>query len=168
MGARASATNGSGSCTRPDGRGFAVHYTGAGRIQLYDGDGRLVGLAKVPYPSEEIFKPDPRTRAIVHAPDREYYKDCKYSNRYLFALFKGRRIADNVPKSPASGSRFVHVFDLDGRLLRVLQLDRPVTKIGINDSGTTLYGASLDEAAVYRFRLPPVPPPQAEPRVLGG
>jgi hypothetical protein len=151
---RSASTNGSGWCAHPAGRGFALHFPGAGRIELFGRNAERLGLAQVPYPSEEIFRMDRRTREPRHSPDREYYKDCKYSDELLFALFKGRRIADNIPKDPASGSRFVHVFDLEGRLLRVLHLDRPVTNIEPSRAGTTLYAFSGDAGAVYRFRLP--------------
>ena len=49
----------------------------------------------------------------------------------------------------------MHEFDLEGKFIRAFKFDRRMLAIGINASGTTLFGASLDTLGVYRFRLPP-------------
>jgi hypothetical protein len=111
-----------------------------------------VKAAAVPYPSGETFDRDSRTNEVVHAPKRAYYDACAFSDDRLFALFMGRAIPEGsrVPR----GSGFVHVFDLDGALQRVLVLDRPVNALASDRSGRTLYAISSGDAVVVRFRVP--------------
>ena len=147
------AVNGAGVCIRPDGEGFAVPYPSAGRISLYDRDARLVGNVRAPYPTEERFAHDPARGGIAHLPHRVYYGDCTFSDRELFALFNGH-LRSRTHGHAAPGSRFVHVFDLEGNLRRVFELDRPPSSIAVNRTGTTLFTGSFEDAMVYRYRIP--------------
>ena len=153
--ARLDAVNGSGLCLRRDMAGFAIFYVNAGRIQIYDGDARLSDSADVPYPSVESFAFDAAKKSIALVSERHYYKDCAFSNEHLFGLFLGRSIpTGGFPPGTSGSSRFVHVFALDGRLVRVLELDRPVDQIEAEPGGGYLYALARDNAQVLRFTIP--------------
>ncbi len=153
--ARHEAVNGSGLCLRRDTLGFAIHYVNAGRIQLYDADARLIDSADVPYPSTESCAVDAEKKSGVRVPARHYYKSCTFSNEHLFGLFLGRAIpAGGFPPGTSGSSRFVHMFALEGRLIRVLELDRPVDQIEAEPGGGYLYALTRDNAQVLRFKVP--------------
>jgi hypothetical protein len=87
---------------------------------------------------------------------RRYYDDCSFSDRFLFAIFMGKREIPGPHTHDISerGASYIHVFDLDGGLVRVLRVDRPLTSIAANAAGTVVFGASVGEAAVFRIRVP--------------
>ena len=71
---------------------------------------------------------------------------------HLFALFSGRRKSEYLYDERYSG-RYVHVFDWDGTLQRVYEVDRDIRPLAVAASGDVLYAASLVDSAVYRYEL---------------
>jgi hypothetical protein len=143
-------------CPHPAG-GFAVVYGTAGRVELYDSSASLVDTALVPFPSQPAFARDERTGRTRWVDDRSWYLDCEATSRHLYALFAGRSTTEFRGGQAAIG-RFLHVFSWDdGELVSTFELDPPIGSIAINPAGTTLYGASVATAKIYRFRLPTTP-----------
>jgi hypothetical protein len=140
-------------CTRHDGSGFARAYAYGGMIEYYDRNARAQTGARVPFPSELIFRPRATDGQLEHVRERHYYKGCAYGGEHLYAVFSGKR---RVPNEVAIESQFLHVFDSSGKLRQVLHLDRKVGRIAINRAGTTLYAGSYRDALVYRASLPRV------------
>jgi hypothetical protein len=145
------AVGGTGLCTRHDGSGFAAYYLYAGRIEYYDRNAQRQRTARVPFPSEEVFRPRSTDGELAHVRERYYYTDCAYGGDYLYALFSGKRRA---PNEVSIESQFLHVFDRGGRLRQVLHLDQKVGRIAIDRAGSTLYAGSWSGAVVFRARLP--------------
>lgn len=140
-------------CSWP-GRGFVIANGVAGRIEYYDTDARLVRLASVPFPSEAEFEKS-ANGGIRFVAKRRYYSGCATTSDYLYALFSGRSWAESEAELRVSGE-FVHVFDWEGELRAVLQLDRPVLGIEVLPTGKYLYGGSILDASIYRFPIPPI------------
>jgi len=147
---------GSEVCARRDGAGFFVAYAFLGRIDAFDEHALFQRRVDVPFASEPLFRAVPGGR-IIDGSTRLWYNSCATSQEFLYAGFDGR--AYPLPPAPPTFEKwcspFIHVFDLRGRLVRVLLLDRPVRGITVDSANTWLYGACVDNATIYRFRLPP-------------
>jgi hypothetical protein len=143
-------------CPHPT-AGFVIAYGTAGRVELYNDSVQLTDLASVPFASDVRFARDERTGRTRWVDDRSWYLDCAVTHDHVYTLFAGRAHKD-FRRGEASIGRFVHEFAWDdGSLERTFQLDPPVSSIAIDPSGTMLYGASMETATIYRFRLPPMP-----------
>ncbi len=140
-------------CVQPSALRFALLYTRAGRVELYGEKAQLIGRAAVPFPSDGQFQRDARTGRWSALTLRNFYKGCTASEAQLYALFSGRRGSPEYGDRATNGV-FIHVFDWEGRLQRVLQLDRDVSAITV-DGDSVLYGASWQSDAVFKFRIPP-------------
>ncbi len=81
-----------------------------------------------------------------------YYIDCAATGQYLYALFAGHR-TDGPGGGLVRAARYVHVFDWQGRLVRVLGLDREVSAITVA-ADSLLYAVGQQTAGVYAFRPP--------------
>ena len=145
---RQRATSASGICVHPDGFGFAQYYFAAGRLELYERDAGGPLLADVPYPSEPIFA---RVQGRIRfREERIHYVGCASSTDRLFLLYSGQP----EEAETSSHGREIHLFDWEGRLVRVSHLDVFVGDLGIDEEGGWLYATSYLDAGVYRFRLP--------------
>lgn len=139
-------------CPRPGGLGFALAYWDAGRVELYDREANGPVLAAVPHPSEPVFT---RVRGEVRfRAGRHNYTECSASRDHLYVLYSGQEMLPESDADDASHGREVHVFNWEGRLVRTYQLDTPLFGLSVNEETGWLYGASLLDAGVYRFRLP--------------
>jgi hypothetical protein len=49
---------------------------------------------------------------------------------------------------------FVHVFDWEGELRAVFQLDRDAGAITISRAGDVLYASSFIDSGIYRYEVP--------------
>ena len=133
--------------------GFAVAYFAAGRIERHDAGADLVNLFSVPFSSNGLFIRDKVTSALTASRGRYYYRDCKSTRRFVFALFSGRW-EQAFPPNTSQWSNFVHVFDQSGNLKVVLQLDHTAFGIAVGEGDSTLYTASIEDAAIYQYHLP--------------
>ncbi len=151
MRARLNATDGpSKTCTWP-GRGFAILNFFVGRLEFYDVEAELVRLAEVPFESSVLFEAMDGGR-VRHLIPRAWYYDCAATNTTLFALFSGRLRSAFEGDARFSG-RYVHMFNWSGKLLGVLELDRDIRSIAINERGTTLFAASLVDSKIYAYDI---------------
>ena len=133
-------------------RGFVIAHVYSSRIEYYDADARLVRLAKVPFPWGPVFDEGPGGELVFNN-RRSAYRGCSATEEYLFALYSGR--PDSLQERDwAQSAEFVHVFDWEGNLRAVFQLDRDIGVITVDSSGTTLYASSYSDAHIYRFDLP--------------
>jgi len=150
---RLKATNaGAQLCSWP-GRGFVVVNNDVGRLEFYDQDAHLVRLARIPFAEDALFRDSLGTKKFVWR--RQWYLHCTATSDYLYASFSGRVVAAYEDEERSSGE-FVHVFDWLGDLRAVYRLDRSIRPIVVDASGSRMYAASLVEAAIYAYDLPPV------------
>lgn len=148
---RINATTGpSKPCVWPE-RGFVMMNFSVGRLGLYDLDAGFRGLADVPFPSEVRFE-HTDDGGVHHLWRRNWYYNCTANSEHLFALFSGR-LDSAFTYEAASSGRFVHVFDWDGNLLGVLELDRDIRGIEIDEERDVLYGSSVVDSKIYQFDL---------------
>jgi hypothetical protein len=152
------AVNAAPFCPRRDGSGFAVAYHGFGRVDFYDSTAAKTFSARVPYPSQAQFRMDSVSKRIRFRKPRNHYMGaCEFSGHHLFALYSGRRASAYENEGYAMvEANFVHVFDLNGNLVKVLDLGVGVVSITLDRPGRTLYAASWSDAVVYRFAVPPL------------
>jgi hypothetical protein len=119
---------------------------------IYAISGELLGRAQSPYEFAIDYMLDggefmagPRTR--------KGYSSVAASDSLVFALFSGRAEA-HFPGRHGSHGEFVHVFDWDGRLDRVIRLDREVVGIATDRTGSKLYAITeRPESAVLVFSI---------------
>ena len=134
------------------GHGFVIAHLLSSRIEYYDANANLVRLADVPDPWGPVFE-EGRTGDLVFNNRRSAYRSCSTTEDYLFALYSGR--PDSIEdRAWAQSSKFLHVFDWEGNLRALFQLDRDVGEITVDPSGTTLFAASLFDSHIYKYALP--------------
>lgn len=138
-------------CVAPGAHRMAMLFMYGGRIDIHSDDGKVIARAKTPFPSEGTWLRDKRGALHVDL-NWYYYQDCATTNRYLYALFDGHR-ADGPHGGKTRAARYVHVFDWDGNLVRVLGLDHEMSTIAVAGD-SVLFAAGQSTEGVYRFRLP--------------
>lgn len=127
-----------------------------GTLVLYGRDGTLRDSIRTPirFPPnwESSGTPDNPGMRATHE-TRKGYVDLATSGDQLIGVFSGRFLRE-YPQE-ASAGRDLHIFDGEGRLLRVYRLDRGVTSIAVDQDGQTLYGTHWGvRPAVLRIALP--------------
>ncbi len=143
---------GAGLCADPGGHHVALAYAAAGRIDIFSSTGARLRAADVPFPSEPVFTRNRNGQLWAMRP-RVWYRFCAATATQIYALFSGR-LESAFSVDQLLDATHVHVFDWNGRLLRVLHLDRPIYGMAVDAKGRTLYGASANTSTVYRFALP--------------
>jgi hypothetical protein len=138
-------------CARPDGTRFAVVHVVTSRVDLFDGNGRIVSHANVPIAPRPIAPTDPDTNEPT-LDRRRWYTACAASQTHLYALFSGRR-PDGFDADAVELGEFVHVFDWTGELVRVLHLEPAVIGLAVDEPGGALYGVSHVARRLYRYEL---------------
>ena len=135
------------------GRGFAIAYWEAGRVDIYDRTADRLVVAEVPHPAEPQFVQV--GREIRFKPGRHNYSACWTSADHVFALYSGQAVVTSESLEDISHGQVVHVFDWgSGRMSWALHLDTPVIGISVDQDAGWLYAVSTLDAGVYRFRLP--------------
>lgn len=138
-------------CAHPTGRGFAMAYKHAAKVEIYDRAAEHVVDANVPNPNSPRF--EDVDGGVRFVPERLHYSSCWASSEYLYVLYSG----DHYGSQPLAGigdGQEIHVFDWDtGRLVREFYLDVPVFGFSVVETAGWLYGGSLADGGVYRFRL---------------
>ncbi len=137
-------------CMRPDGSRFALLYKRAARVQIYDRSARHLTDADVPYSIDATFRQaDGEIRFV-----QEWitYQACWAGGDVLYALYSGDDYG--TASGETLGGEEIHVFDWDsGRLMRRLYLDTRVFGVAVDEDSGWLYGGSLQDAGIYRFRF---------------
>jgi hypothetical protein len=158
-------------CRRPDGQRLVRFHKNVGQVEFLSPEGELVTPAKVPYKFEQILEidgmKDGRPLWARAGRQRQAYNACVATDRYVFALFSGRHDRDFKAPSryfprPSRIYEFVHVFDWEGNLVRVIKLEGGTWwSMDIDPKTMELFGIVDDpEPAIVRFDLRGVLPPR--------
>jgi hypothetical protein len=135
---------------------LAIATRHADRVELYDADGRLLRVARGPRGFEPVFEAATAggTPAMASGDDMRFgYVDMTARGEHLYALYSGASRGERPGRASFGGE--VHVFDWDGRLLRILPLDHLALALAVSDDARTLYTVRHDPApAVLRTSLP--------------
>lgn len=135
---------------QPGGSRIALACRLAGRLEIMDPAGSLIVLANVPHTFEaqpRLHESDGQTHAS-YRPDRYLgYIDVRSTQRFIYALFSGRVRTQALARG--SMGRFVHVFDWDGRRIRVLRLPEDARSIYVEADDSRLFFAHEVPAEVY-------------------
>jgi hypothetical protein len=135
---------------------LAIGTRHADRVELYDADGRLLRVARGPRGFEPVFEVAMAGGQPTMASGDEMrfgYVDVAAAGEHLYALYSGASRGERPGRASFGGE--VHVFDWDGRLLRILPLDHLALGLAVSDDGRTLYTVRHDPApAVLRTSLP--------------
>jgi hypothetical protein len=141
-------------CVRPGGDRYALAYSHASRIDLFDREGRPAGSAKVPIANinEGDVVKDPRGAWHMTSP-RGYYSSCSATADRLYALFSGRMDNAGPEGSYKWDGQYIHVFDWSGTLKAVYQIDQLALAIAVSGD-SVLYASGDAMNGVHRYRLP--------------
>ncbi len=140
----------------------AVAYRYAGRLDLFGPDVKVAGSARVPFSFLPHLEPNPVTGKLAFKSGepgtRRAYSSCTSTSDELLALFWGRRREPATRKWPEMTRSYIHVFDWNGELKRVLELDHGAGAITVDSTGRFLYSIAREESAggvaVHLTRLP--------------
>ena len=125
------------------------------QLEIYHNDGSLLKRVDGPLPIQIETNIDfsgrlSGFRLTDHS--RYGYVDAVASDRFIFALFSGRLLG--AFRARATFGRYVHVFDWQGQLKRVLELDRDAIAIAVDSETTALYSVIHDpQPAILRYSL---------------
>jgi TolB-like 6-blade propeller-like len=149
--ARRAASGGFVACAGPAVQRFAVLYQLGGRIDIFDSAGRFVTHAQVPFPTNGEWALSPRHQSLWAQPDWFFYIDCDATPRYLYALFAGHR-TDGPNGGRIKAARYVHVFDWDGHLVKVIGLGHEMSTIAVSGD-SLLFAAGLNGEGIFEYHL---------------
>lgn len=141
---------------RPDRSRFALLTRHADRIEIFGAGGEPLSVGRGPQGFEPVYS----FRTIGGSPSMTTGDDLRFgyisaaaTNDAIYALYSGR--ARGELRGYADYGTWLHVFDWDGELVRILKLDAYLLGIAVDPEGTTLYGTRLyPEPAVLRIPLP--------------
>jgi len=135
---------------------FAIGSRYAGRLAIYGSGGQLLRLARVPHSFEPRFTVRGRdgVPSMASGGDMRFgYIDVSATEGHIYALFSGRTRAGFPGR--ANYGEYVHVFDWDGNLERVLHLDFDAISIAADGTEGILYAVRhLPLPAVMKVDLP--------------
>lgn len=146
-----------GTLVRHPGRPLlALATRHADRLEFYDLDGDLRRIAREPVGFEPVYQVQARGGVPFMATGDDLrfgYVDLVAAGDRLYALFSGHTRAERPGR--ANFGQQVHVFDWEGRLVRVVDLDAPALSLAVEEDGRTLYAVRHDpEPAIVRYRIP--------------
>jgi hypothetical protein len=110
-------------CVSPDGNRIGLDYVNAGRVDMIDLSGKGLQRAAVPFVFRPTLTAHPTTHKLIYAGQgRRGYGKCVATPTHLFSLFRGNlRTATDLRASSQPGASYIHVFDWDGNLVRVIK-----------------------------------------------
>ena len=127
----------------------------ADQVEIYRPDGSLVRRVRGPFRFDPRFTVEQMQGQPVMAQGdamRFGYTDAEATAGEIYALFSGR--TREAYKAASSFGRFVHVYDWQGELKRVYELDSDVVAIALSPDGKRLYGIGEEpEPAIVVFSL---------------
>ena len=126
-------------------------YRHAAKVEIYDRTAERVVDANVPNPSGPRFEDvDGDVRFV---PQQLNYSSCWASSEYLYVLYSGDHYGSQSLAEIGDGQE-IHAFDWDtGRFVRAFYLSVPVFGFSVVETAGWLYGGSLADGGIYRFRL---------------
>lgn len=127
-----------------------------GTIVLYDREGYVRDSVHTPIRFSPAWAASgtpekPGMRATAET--RKGYVQLAERNGQILGLFSGLRLQEYP--TDVSGGRDLHVFDREGKLIRVYRFDRSLTSIAVDTESHTLYGTHWGtRPAVLKIELP--------------
>jgi hypothetical protein len=136
---------------QPGGGRFVLAYQFGNRVEFYTGAGERYGQVSGPRETEPRFGLA-KGRLRWEDGNEMAYSGAYATERYVYALFCGCRLGEDVPPSR------VHVFRWNGDFVGEVTLDRPVLEIAVSPDDATLY-AGIEEPypGVGEWKLPEWP-----------
>lgn len=133
----------------------AVGTRHADQVEIYRTDGHLLRSARGPFGFAPRFDVAQRPGGPALGTDdglRFGYVDLAASEARIYALFSGRTREGHGGN--AVFGRYVHVYDWDGKLVDVLELDSDLLAISVDPHDQVLYGVRHDPTpAVLAYPL---------------
>lgn len=143
-------------CASPHHNVFAQIFRYAGRIDLLDAAGHQLQSVDVPYPYPPYADVNHRVDgeiafSSINDRVRDAYSDCAATERYLYALYNGRRrVADSLYPEP-NGE--IHVFGWNGKLVRTLVLDHRTYGIAVPPGDSVIFTFTEDSLGTSLRRM---------------
>jgi hypothetical protein len=141
---------------RPRQGDIALATRHADRIELYREDGTLLRHVKGPFSFEPVFTVARGRRGPAMASDESMrfgYIGGAASRAAIYALFSGR--TREGFHGDAVFGRYVHVYDWNGELQKVLRLDADVIAVAVDPADRVLYALRHDPTpAVLAYAIP--------------
>jgi hypothetical protein len=129
-------------CMEHRGHRLAIAYRLAGRLDIVATSDGEQSRAAVPIPFLPATGLNPETGRTEfwqgNRDNRAAYIACSGSAQNVFALYSGKLVR-TFPGRTAAYARFVHVFDWDGRLARVIMLDHSTLAMAVDPNGDAAY-----------------------------
>lgn len=137
-------------CYSPSRQTFVRVNRYASRIAFISLDGVVTDSADVPYRFETAYEKEPDHGFILlwGGDQRAAYSACAATEKHLIALFSGNRMGSMDKPGEAHNAEFLHFFNWDGTLAKVVKLDQAIRGMALDEKTKTLYGV--------RFRPEPV------------
>jgi hypothetical protein len=127
----------------------------ADRLEFYDLRGDFRRIARGPVGFEPVYQVQSRGGVPFMATGDDLrfgYVDLVAAGDRLYALFSGHTRAERPGR--ANFGQQVHVFDWEGRLVQVMELDEPVLSLAVEEEERTLYTVRHDpQPAIVRYRI---------------
>lgn len=139
----------------PDGRRFAQAFWFAPLIHIYDNTGTLLHSTSAPVNvaqafGEHLMRGDVRMRYLPQT--THCYISVAATSKRVIALFSGKTRHESGLK--VEGSQ-LHVLAWDGRLIGVVNLDSPVSRLAASPEGELLRAIHREpDSAILEYRLP--------------
>lgn len=146
-----------GGMTASRSRGLlAIATLYADQLEIYRNDGTLVRKVRGPFHFDPQYKVDNAGGMLTMSSGdamRIGYSSVVSSDDYIYAVFSGRTREGFGPSSPFG--RYIHVFDWNGDLIKVFQLDAEVLALAMAPDQRTFYAIRHDpEPAILTFQIP--------------
>lgn len=135
---------------------LAVVTRHADILEIYTPSGQRVAQNARPFGFDPVYEVGERAGKPVMATGEDLrfgYVDVTTTDDRIYALFSGRTRAAHP--GAANYGEYVHVYDWQGRLLDVHQLDAPAIALAVDEADRTLYSIRHDPfPAIVAYTLP--------------
>ncbi len=129
---------------KPDRKKFVEAMNWLPQINIVDiSSGRVSGFRMKNTQDEDVFETDMDCALFC-------YKRVVSDDRYIYALWSG--CARNELSADIAFD-MVHVFDWNGKLVRKLKLDCPVSDLVMDFHDGSLYGWNMEEQILYKYDM---------------
>jgi hypothetical protein len=127
----------------------------ADQLEIYNGDGTPIRTVRGPFRFDPQFKVANAQGMLTMGQGddmRHGYVSAAADDQAIYALFSGR--TREGYKGDSSYGHYVHIYDWDGELKQVLDVDSDLISLAVSPDHQWLYGSRLNpEPAVVAYRL---------------
>lgn len=128
---------------------FAAFYTFFNRFKIYKYDGTLIKDIRIK-DNESTYKYDPENRDK----NRVFFYSPVCNEDFLYVLYQDK-LQSEVESNLTELTPKLQIWDWQGNLKSMYQLDKPVTSICISPDGKMVYGVCISEMdKIYRYKIP--------------